>query len=236
MAKRLIFYGGTREINNDGTERPAGKAHNWAFYHAGKNVQKDYKNFAATGEFIKIDCADTIVKKIGAQKESSIQSLDILSHGTPYTLNFSVEDDRNCGFATSTMIKLGVNIGGYFSDQLNAFGARSQLFSDIDYSRFASNARVQFHGCSIAGEDGFSVVADNIAEVVSKLLHSAGKTGSYVIGHVTKSNPNIKGKATKNSEQDYRHGTRVVYRNGEVIFRTKKAGFLKEEDIMAGAR
>ena len=51
MAKRLIFFGGTRERNNDGKERPVGKAHNWAFYHAGKNVQNDYKDFAATGEF-----------------------------------------------------------------------------------------------------------------------------------------------------------------------------------------
>ena len=83
---------------------------------------------------------------------------------------------------------------------------------------------------------GLSVASDNIAEEFSKLLHKAGKTGAYVIGHITKSNPNIKGKATKNSEQDYRHGTRVVYRNGAVIFKTKKTGFLKEADINAGAR
>ncbi len=236
VAKRLIFYGGTRERNNDGKERPVGKAHNWAFYHAAQNVRKDYKDFSATGEIIKIDCADSIVKKIAAQPEGSIQSLDVLSHGTPYTLNFSVSDDRNCGFATSWLIKSGANIVGRFRDDLNAFDGRSRYFSDIDFTRFSNTARVQFHGCSIAGEDGLSAVSDNIAEVVSKLLHDAGKTGAYVIGHVTKSNPNIKGKATKNEEQDYRHGTRVVYRNGAIIFRTKKSGFLKESDINAGSR
>ena len=235
MAKRLIFYGGTRERNNDGKERPVGKAHNWAFFHAAQNVKKDYKDFGATGEVIKIDCADSIVNKIGAQKQGSIKSLDILSHGTPYTLNFSVADDRNCGFATNWLIKSGANLIGPFRDDLNSFDSRSRYFSDIDFSRFADNARVQFHGCSIAGEDGLSIASDNIAEVVSKLLYGAGKTGAYVIGHVTKSNPNIKGKATKNSDQDYRHGTRVVYRNGAVIFKTKKTGFLKEADIMAGA-
>lgn len=231
MAKRLIFYGGTRERNNDGKQRAVGKAHNWAFYHSAKNVAKDYKDFTSSGELIKIDCADTIVKKIGAQQQDSILSLDILSHGSPYSLNFSVADDRNCGFVTGWLIKSGANVAGQFSDDLNAFDGRSKYLSDIDYSKFADAARVQFHGCSIAAEDGLSVVSDNIAEVVSKLLHKAGKTGSFVIGHVTKSSPNIKGKKTTNKEQDYRHGSRVVYRNGKVIFKTKKSGFLKESEI-----
>lgn len=234
MAKRLIFYGGARETNNDGGDRAVGKAHNWAFSFAAQNVAGDYRDFAGVGKITKIDCADTIVREIGAEQENSILSLDILSHGTPYTLNFSVSNDRNCGFATNWLIKSGANIVGAFRDDVNIFDARSRYFSDIDYSKFAVGARVQFHGCSIAGEDGLSIASDNIAEVVSKLLHTAGKTGSYVIGHVTKSNPNIQGAGTTDEQQDYRHGTRVVFRNGEIIHRTTKRGYLSERDIASG--
>ena len=235
MAKRLIFYGGARERNNDGKRRRIGESHNWAFYYAAKNVAKDYRDFTATGEVVKIDCADSIVKKIGAQKAESIVSLDILSHGTPYTLNFSVADDRNCGFATNWLIKSGANVIGQFRDDLNAFDGRSKYFSDIDFSKFAKAARVQFHGCSIAGEDGLSIASDNIAEEFSKLLYKASKTGAHVIGHTTKSNPNIKGKHTKDADQDYRHGSRVVYRNGKIVLKTKKKGFLKDSEI-SGAK
>lgn len=177
MAKRLIFYGGARERNNDGAERAVGKAHNWAFSFATQNVAKDYRDFAGTGKITKIDCADTIIKDIGAASQNAILSLDILSHGTRYTLNFSVSDDRNCGFATNWLIKSGANVVGAFRDDVNIFDGRSRYFSDIDYSKFAESARVQFHGCSIAGEDGLSIASDNIAEVVSKLLFEAGKPG-----------------------------------------------------------
>ena len=56
-------------------------------------------------------------------------------------------------------------------------------------------------------------------------------SNAVVIGHATKANPNINGDSTKNSEQDYRSGTRVVYHNGEVLFTTQKKGRITAAEI-----
>jgi hypothetical protein len=111
---------------------------------------------------------------------------------------------------------------------LNAAGwtEGSALVDDIDFSKFANNVKVELHGCRTA-EDG----GDNIASEFSKKLADAGKTKSAVIGSATKSNPNINGNKTKLVEQDYRHGTRAVYKGGNRLYETKTKGALSEETI-----
>ena len=196
------------------------------------NVAKSFNDFLVTGEMVKIDCADNVVRKINSMRPNTIKSLDIISHGTPYSLNFSVADDQNCGFVTNVAAMVGINVLGLLSDQINEFSGRSRYLSDIDYGRFTEDARVQIHGCSIAAEDGFSFASDNIAELVSKLLHKAGKIRAVVIGHLGKANPNI-GGTKKVEEQDYRHGTRAVYHNGEVLFKTTQERFIPDSLIDA---
>lgn len=41
---RLLFHGGTREKNEDGSVRNVGIAHNGAFFFAAQNVTKDFSN------------------------------------------------------------------------------------------------------------------------------------------------------------------------------------------------
>ncbi len=52
MKKRYIFYGGTRERNQDGTVRKIGVADNGAFYHSAINVRNDYTDGSI--KFLKI--------------------------------------------------------------------------------------------------------------------------------------------------------------------------------------
>ncbi len=72
---------------------------------------------------------------------------------------------------------------------------------------------------------------DNIVEEISELLFGAGKKNAVVIGHATKGNPNINGSRTTIREQDYRHGHRVVYHNGSILFETREKGYLQPELI-----
>jgi len=52
-----------------------------------------------------------------------------------------------------------------------------------------------------------------------------------VIGHADKANPNIKGGGEKLSEQDYRHGRRVVFHNGKVTRATNQKGYTNEVEL-----
>jgi hypothetical protein len=52
----------------------------------------------------------------------------------------------------------------------------------------------------------------------------------YVIGHVTKANPNI--NDTKDVKaQDYRHGHRAIWQNGKVIKETTQQRSLNLDEI-----
>ena len=72
---------------------------------------------------------------------------------------------------------------------------------------------------------------DNIVEEMSELLFKANKKNGVVIGHATKGNPNINGSRTTIKQQDYRHGHRVVYYNGNILFETREKGYLKQDVI-----
>ena len=104
------------------------------------------------------------------------------------------------------------------------------LIGEINFSRFASNAKVELHGCKTAGTESDT---DNITADFSVRLATAGKAASIVIGHADKANPNINGGGEKNSEQDYRHGQRVIFSKGKIVKVTKQKGHLSERDLEA---
>jgi len=217
--------------NSDGSTRQKGIAHNSAFYLAAKNVANDYKSQGDTVTLIKISTATAMINEINSNAESSIKSLDILCHGTPYSLNFSVKENENCGLITGSIAKAMLKV--YYSsweDGIYDFSARSQFVNDIDFSKFSSDARVQIHGCNTAKGTMFG---DTLTEAFSKELSSAGKSQAYVIGHMKKSNPLINGSKTTIQAQDYRHGKRAIIFDGDIIKETNQKGLIKHADIQS---
>jgi len=231
MSIRYIFHGGTRDKNSNGTTRQKGIAHNSAFYLAAKNVANDYKSQEGIVKLIKISTAAALVNEINSNKENSITSLDILCHGTPYSLNFSIKENENCGLITGSIAKAMLKI--YYSsweDGIYDFSARSHFVSDLDFTKFSSDARVQIHGCNTARG---TMIGDTLTESFSKELKSAGKNQAYVIGHMKKSNPLINGSQTTIKAQDYRHGKRAIIVNGDIIKETNQKGLIKHSDILS---
>lgn len=234
--KRLIYYGGARETHPDGLLRREGVNDNSAFQFAAKNIAKSYVSFRDSVVLQKIENARKIVQEINSQNSNSIKSLDILSHGSPLSLNFSKKSYENCGFYVGRIGK--VAIARYYSNDQGEykFTVDAQNVSDIDFNKFTDDARIQLHGCLTAsdwfrapnGVKIFPILVDNIAEEMSEQLYSAGKKKSTVIGHSTRGNPNISGGNTTLNAQDYRHGHRVVYNNGNVLFETNQKGYLTD--------
>jgi len=180
---------------------------------------------------LKITTAAQILRTINSLSGKSLKSLDIISHGTPYSLNFSIKENENSGLVTGFIAKMMLKM--YYSDFLDgeiySFNHLSRYVDDIDFEIFTTDARVQMHGCNTAN-GRFSI--NTIAEEISIGLWEAGKKLAYVIGHTKKSNPNINGKKTTIIGQDYRHGKRAVIRNGELIYTTTEKGFLEHDYIL----
>jgi hypothetical protein len=228
MDIRYIFHGGTRETNADKSVRRKGIAHNSAFYSAALNVKKDYDGNV---KIVKITTAEKMVQLLNSNTEGTVTSLDILSHGTPYSLNFSIKENENCGLVTGMAAKLGLKI--YYSswdDGVYSFSVQSRYISDINFKVFTDDARIQIHGCNTARG---SIPGDTLTETISKELFAAGKSKAYVIGHTTKSNPNISGEYTTIAGQDYRHGRRAIIYNGELLKETTKKGLLSHNKILS---
>lgn len=224
---RFLFHGGTREKNADGSIRNIGIAHNSAFYFAARNVAKDYKD--AEKRAIKITTAAEMVKKINACSPKSVASLDVFCHGTPYSLNFSIKENENCGLVTGWMAKQGLR--AYYStwdDGIYNFSSDSRYVSDIDFKVFTEDARIQIHGCNTARG---SMPGNTLVEEFSEQIYNAGRKKAYVIGHTDKSNPNINGAKTTIKQQDYRHGERSIYHNGILLKTTKQKGIIAHDEI-----
>jgi hypothetical protein len=68
---RILFHGGTREKNADGSVRNTGIAHNSAFYFAAQNVVKDYKN--GEKHSIKITTAADMVRGFNSLMQRVVQ-------------------------------------------------------------------------------------------------------------------------------------------------------------------
>lgn len=104
----------------------------------------------------------------------------------------------------------------------------SALVSDVDFAKFAANSKIELHGCATAEAESDT---DNIAADFSSRLWLAGKVDACVIGHADKANPNIKGGGEKRTEQDYRHGRRIVFHNGKIIRTTSQRGPIDEIEL-----
>tara|TARA_B100000446_G_scaffold39408_1_gene34766 strand:+ start:288 stop:1031 length:744 start_codon:yes stop_codon:yes gene_type:complete len=236
MTIRIIYFGGSREKNEDGTPRTRGVNDNSAFKFAANNLVKTYSSFQDEVIIKKITTAQEIVTFISTQKSASIASLDILSHGSPLSLNFSDKAYKACGFYASWLGKKAIE--SYYSDDDGdyTFVSSARSISDIDWKKFTNDSRIQLHGCltasewfrSINGKKKFPVLVDNIVKQISDELESAGKTQALAIGHTTRGNPLINGKETTLSQQDYRHGERRLYHNGKPILTTKHKGYLTD--------
>lgn len=224
---RFLFHGGTREKHADGSVRNLGFAHNGAFYFAAQNVAKDYSN--GDKRLIKITTAADLVRKINACKPNSVTSLDLFCHGTPYSLNFSIKENENCGIVTGWIAKQSLRI--YYSsweDGIYNFSSESRYVSDIDFNVFMNDARIQIHGCNTARG---LMPGNTLVEEFSEQIYQAGKKKAYVIGHTDKSNPNINGAQTTIKQQDYRHGERSIYHNGKLLKKTTTKGVIEHKDI-----
>lgn len=116
-----------------------------------------------------------------------------------------------------------------WEDGIYSFSIDSRYVSDINFSFFTEDARIQIHGCNTARGN---IPGDTLSEAFSKELFNAGKVKSYVIGHANKSNPNISGNQTSIAQQDYRHGKRAIIHNGKVLMTTGKKGYLAHEEIL----
>lgn len=231
MKYRYIFYGGAWERKADGSIRQIGVAHNSAFMMAANNIKKDYKNFNDQIEIFKISTAADLLSKINSLPIKSVQSLDILSHGTPYSLNFATKENENQGLVTGFIAKMLLKI--YYSDifdgEIYNFGSFSRYVDDIKFEVFTSDARVQIHGCNTARG---SIPGNTLAEAISLGLWNSDRKSAYVIGHTTKSNPKINGAKTTVTEQDYRHGERAIIYNGKTLYTTNKKGYLDHNEII----
>jgi hypothetical protein len=219
---RLLLWGGA-----------ATPGDNSAFEWATRNVIKDYKTSDKTTviEHHRILVAKDIVNHINRQEDDSIRSVDIFTHGGMQALYLTTANrDTN-----QVLRNLLHNSSLYRSRTKLIFNAAgwtrgSALIGEINFSKFATNAKLELHGCKTAGTESDD---DNITADFSAQLAKAGKASSIVIGDADKANPNIKGGGEKNNEQDYRHGQRVIFSKGKIVKVTKQKGHLSERDLEA---
>ncbi|MDR0207327.1 MAG: RHS repeat-associated core domain-containing protein [Bacteroidales bacterium] len=179
------------------------------FLNAANNVSKSY---GGTTQKVQIQNAQTIIKYLNKQKANSVKSLDIFSHSGNKQLYFKR------GLATNDLYLDSKADHGWFGN--------SGSLDNINMNVFTNDARVEIHGCnaaSIEGNDNY-----NFASAFSKKLYEAGKTDAVTIGHVTAGNPD---NHTELGGDDYRHGGRRVYHNGEVLFFTRKEGHISNKTI-----
>jgi hypothetical protein len=227
---RLHFYGGAKSSSD-----------NSAFYFAMLNVVKDYENdglilkdFAKTGKYI--------VGYINLLKENTIQSIDIFTHGSQYALYMvRNKETKESGSTRTDLVKDKIESNNlYTSKSVRATqswfnGDQEDVINSINFSVFTESSKIEIHGCNTAGS---TYAADNLVINLSEMLYSADKKRAVVIGHDTKANPLINGApvfdknkkqtgGTTVDQQDYRHGSRIVYHNGKVLFSTKIKGRIK---------
>jgi RHS repeat-associated protein len=206
---RLIFHGGAKKAGD-----------NSAFEFAAKNVAKDYGGVKSVSMNV-VSSAQEIVNTINKQADGSVQSVDIFTHGGTNALY--TYDPEGAVAGNTSLYRGGAK--QFFN---LAWGEGSATIGEIDFNKFTNSAKIELHGCNTCDANSKN---DNIAADFSTRLYDAGKTKAVVIGHSTSANPNIKGKKTTNSQQDYRHGKRVVYHNGKVLFSTSIKGRIRASII-----
>ncbi|PXY42832.1 hypothetical protein DMB65_02105 [Flavobacterium cheongpyeongense] len=221
---RLLFYGGARTAGD-----------NSSFYFAAHNVNSDYGGDGLKSSMYFAESGKYVVDKINDQKDGSIQSIDFFTHGSQYALYMVKNGETNKPGSTAGDIPKDDTESNnlYASKTVKAVqswggGDDTRTVNSINVSKFADNAKIEIHGCNTAGS---TLAVDNIATNISEALFAGGKERAVVIGHNTKANPKINGEKTTNKQQDYRHGSRVVYHNGEVLFTTNIKGRIKAKVI-----
>lgn len=187
-----------------------------------------------TKDGIKVDVskvadAKDIVDTINKQSESSIRQLDIVAHGKPNAIRLSRTTQNLGGVSLITNEKVRRTDPNLRQTKLVS---GYTTVDKINFKKFAKDSRIELHACEAAQGDS------NIAQAMSRKLFEAGKTEAVVIGHTTKSNPEILGGKGKTpvTKQDYRHLTRRVYYRGKVLFETKESGRIPDEKIKAAIK
>ncbi|CAN5890586.1 hypothetical protein BH11BAC7_BH11BAC7_25290 [soil metagenome] len=218
MNYKLAFYGGARTSSDNG-----------AFKWAAKNTQASYGSVYTTSLFF-AKSAKFIIDQINKQTDNSIGRLDIITHASA-TACYMVRniETKASGLATDIPNDKKESNDLYASSTANTLengwnappGDEGGTIYDFENDKFATDAVIEFHGCRIADSPEVFIY-DNIAENLSEQLYDDDKTSAVVIGHATKADPKINGEdTTTEQQQDYRHKERIVYHNGEVLFRTK---------------
>ncbi len=208
---RLLFSGGAVKQSD-----------NAAFRAAAKNVAKDYQGDGTVVRILDAISSDNISSTINSYDNNSVASVDMFTHGGNTGLFMYSNNDKE------------QNVSMYdWSITKDIFGDNIQdgagTIDDINYDKFTNDAVIEIHGCNAGASRG---ILDNIAEDISENLYGAGKTNAVVIAHTEKSNPLINGEgATKVSQQDYRHGSRVVFYNGQPILETTQKGRITQKQI-----
>ena len=197
---------------------------------------KDYKanDKSSTIERHQIRVAQDIIKHINGQEDGSIRSVDLFTHGGMQALYLTTAAPP-----TNAALRYVLHNSSLYRSRtrmiFNAAGwtKGSALVGEITFAKFATNAKIELHGCKTAGTESDD---DNITADFSTQLAKAGKSASVVIGHADQANPNINGGGEKNNEQDYRHGQRVIFSKGKLIKVTKQKRHLVERDSEALAK
>ncbi|MCB9230534.1 MAG: hypothetical protein H6581_02650 [Bacteroidia bacterium] len=223
ITTRLLFYGGAKKLGD-----------NSAFYFASKNVNFDY---GGTGKSYFASSAKFIIEKINSQEVNSILSLDVFTHGSPtawYIVKNKKTNEPGSIYATIPDEDVESN-NLYASKTAQLFeswggGNEQGVINSFNFLNFAKNVIVEIHGCR--GADNTLYFVDNMVTNISQYLYSNGKTQGVAIGHLERANPEINGVGnTSNEEQDYRHGPRAIFHNGEILFKTNKSGRIPETII-----
>lgn len=194
--------------------------------------------------------AKELVDKINQQDVDSIRSLDIFSHGGETALYMTIGDPRyrsdgsfwgTVRGALDTADRWAFRNAALYRNN-EALLANAAVFADstsldsIELDRFTENVKVELHGCNTAKPSKGGIFsdpapADNFSGEFSKILFKSGHTNSVVIGSPVQSNPSINGDSTTAKQQDYRHGRRCIFRNGEKIGETKAKGHIDENAL-----
>lgn len=215
---RILFYGGALKVGD-----------NSAFQFAANNVRKDYFSKFPHDKVIFefVDSARTIVDTINNQSEGKIISLDLFFHGSKWGLYIYKGASMNGNLSKDDVNSNNLNAGLYGSKTtgISATNENEEIRTiyNIDFSRFSKDrAVIEMHGCESGGD---LYLIDSISKNLSEQL-----LDGYVIGHLTKANPNING-TTVSSEQDDRHGRRAIWKNGEIIKETVQQKWLNPNEI-----
>ncbi|WP_439686251.1 hypothetical protein MNJPNG_27390 [Cupriavidus oxalaticus] len=204
---RLLLWGGAYATSDNNT-----------FDKAKREVIRDYKQ-SDNNRFsiidIRIDSAQEFLAATNKQKANSIRSLDVFTHGGPdHFYMVSVREEKD-GWPN--------NLRWYRYAAHNASFSRADL-AKIHFLNFTNDAKIEFQGCQTAANP---TDENNIAADFSSRLKEAGKTRSSVIGHTTNAVPGI--DPNDKPRQDYRHGSRAIFKRGTLVKITRQHGAIDEK-------